>query len=206
VEEGQHSDLLEKGWEFLVTGQDDEGDFVEYCAEVFEVDPQDARLAWRHLRSERLTQQATFSDSPSNLTEAFWALQRIGILAVQDFSCCNSCGHAELYRDYKDSAGWLGPDEWMGYLFFHQQDTEHLVVNGTTWLSFGVFDPVRMTEEEWSSLTEEHREIRYNEWGRELASTAVTELPKHGIGVEWNGDLNQRIRLHNAEFYLPVAG
>ena len=52
------------------------------------------------------------------LDEAFAALNRQGIVARQDFSCCNNCGFTEIW-DEVEEAEKQQPIE--GYVFYHLQ-------------------------------------------------------------------------------------
>jgi O-glycosyl hydrolase len=66
----------------------------------------------------------TSEDLPDNF-------ETIGILFKENFSCCNSCGHADI-RDLK-------ADNYFGYVFFHVQDVERAAQTGVLNLSYGSF-------------------------------------------------------------------
>ena len=53
------------------------------------------------------------------LDEAFSALERDGILARQDYLCCQTCGHSGMQRE-ADEAAKEGKS-FAGYVFFHNK-------------------------------------------------------------------------------------
>src|SRR5208337_4485547 len=55
------------------------------------------------------------------LDEAFAALNNQGIVARQNFSCCNNCGFTEIWDEIEDEEK-RRPVE--GYVFYHLQCTE----------------------------------------------------------------------------------
>ncbi|MBO4207877.1 DUF6891 domain-containing protein [Micromonospora echinofusca] len=99
------------------------------------------------------------------LDAAFAELNRVGIVARQDFTCCRNCGEAEIGAELADT------DE--GYVFFHAQDTERAAEGGALWLRYGATSgpatPV----------------------GQRVAET----LTRHGLPVDWNGDPGRAIRV-----------
>ncbi|MEH1014440.1 hypothetical protein V6U90_15165 [Micromonospora sp. CPCC 206060] len=99
------------------------------------------------------------------LDAAFAELNRAGIVARQDFTCCGSCGEAEIGAELSDA------DE--GYVFFHAQDTERAAEGGALWLRYGT------TEGPATPV------------GQRVADT----LTRHGLPVDWNGDPGRAIRV-----------
>ncbi|MBB2941460.1 hypothetical protein FB565_001164 [Actinoplanes lutulentus] len=109
------------------------GDCVDHLAG--EGDPetiraQAARLAGVHLAAHRETQTAWPARTDSDrLTDAFRALDLAGIVAREDFACCQNCGVAEIG----------GEGAGRGYAFYHQQDAENAVDSGDLRIAFGLF-------------------------------------------------------------------
>ena len=100
------------------------------------------------------------------LDASFAELQASGIVCRQNWTCCQSCGLAEI-------GGELAPES-RGYVFFHQQDTEAAVDDGRLYLAYGACSDVK--EEQLAVAHEIARTIREN-----------------GLAVEWEGDLEKRI-------------
>ena len=193
-------------WMQLVRGNGclNDHDFEIACAVEDEGDgtlsDEQCRAIAQYLIDARRAQQAGFGDVPATrLDRAFEALRRAHVVAEQDFACCNNCGHAEIKGGQGD----------LGYVFFHQQDTERLVESGSTYLSYGIFWPAHISEEAYKALDDSRREELYDATTATLMRTVVIPiLQEHGIGVSWEGDVDTRILLTGVEWYvqLPPAG
>jgi hypothetical protein len=99
------------------------------------------------------------------LDAAFRSLNRKGIIARQNFSCCSTCGHYEMGLELK------GPRRrrMTGYAFYHIQDTESAVEGGGVYIKFGATSSDRV--------------------GNEAVGLKVTDsLTAAGLMHEWNGD------------------
>lgn len=108
------------------------------------------------------------------LEQAFAALESQGVVCRQNFTCCGTCGAAEIGGEM-DAAREGGADV-RGYAFFHMQDTERAIEGGGLWLNYGAVE-----EGEAAALS----------IGRQIADAIAAT----GLGVEWNGDWNQRIHV-----------
>lgn len=129
----------------------------------------------------RLAQQAqwTAEQTTTNLDRAFEELEEAGVVARQDFACCMNCGSSEIFDERDDSR------DWHGYVFFHQQDTDRLIEGGQLYLAYGRF----------SSQIDLH----------ELVDKQILPvLTSHDLSPEWDGDLDTRILLSNAQWYCPI--
>jgi hypothetical protein len=115
------------------------------------------------LVAERAAEQAGWPDSGPVL-DALAALK--GIVVRADFTCCGSCGAAEIGAEAGDGD--------RGYVFFHQQDTEAAAAGRGLTLSYGTFDGTDPTVV-----------------GREVVEAVVAA----GAQVEWNGSADERIHL-----------
>ena len=192
-------------WTQLVRGNDDIDDHAYEIACAVEdeegeggaLSEAQCRAIAQYLIDARRAQQAGFGDIPAGkLDRAFEALRRAHVVAEQDFTCCNTCGHAEIEGDQGD----------LGYVFFHQQDTESLAESGSTYLSYGIFWPAHISEEEYKALSSSQREELYDATTIKLMKTVVIPiLQEHGIGVSWEGNVETRILLTDVEWYVPLV-
>jgi hypothetical protein len=108
------------------------------------------------------------------LDAAFESLDAAGILAGQDFSCCQTCGHAEM-RELVQEAEETGRPV-RGYAFYHAQDTESAVEGGSLFIAWGA---VAAGAEAVAGI------------GREVAQALRAE----GLTVHWEGDPKRRIEV-----------
>jgi hypothetical protein len=127
----------------------------------------DELLAW-HYSEQLLWQDVTDCD---RLDEAFAELDRMGIVARHDFSCCQTCGHIEI-GDEIDST--CSQHNVSGYVFYHQQDTDTVVQHGYLYLAYGA-----VSGKESESLM--------------IAHQVCDVLQKHGLETDWNGSIHTRI-------------
>jgi hypothetical protein len=108
------------------------------------------------------------------LDDAFAALERTGVVARASFTCCTTCGFAEIGDE-------VPADQHRdGFVFFHSQDAEGLDEPGTPLaLAFGGFstgDAAARTEAD-----------------RVVGERVRAALLEHGLPVEWDGDPAGRI-------------
>lgn len=97
---------------------------------------------------------------------AFAALSDRGVLAEQDYWCCQTCGHAAAADEVSERG-------LRGYVFYHQQDTESAVDGGGLFLAFGTGKP------------DAEADVA-------IASEAVAALREQGLTVSWDGTVRQR--------------
>lgn len=111
----------------------------------------------------RVAEQAGWPErtDPDLVDEAFARLEEQGIIARADFTCCGSCGHAEI-------GGELEPES-LGYVFFHRQSTDAVVAQGRLWLQYGARGPQRDQD-------------------AVIGQRIVNALTAVGLPVEGNGD------------------
>jgi hypothetical protein len=110
------------------------------------------------------------------LDRAFLELNQMGILAKQNFSCCNSCGHKRIERALKNSAK-KRRDIW-GYAFFHAQDTDEAVATGELNITFGAVD----------KTSEQALDIAI-----EVGQKIEEALKRNGLNTSWDGSYLQRV-------------
>lgn len=109
----------------------------------------------------------------TQLTRAFQALRRKQIIALQNFSCCQSCALSELERDLEE-----GKRQGIGYVFFHQQEGERKAEGYDFHLYYG-------------KTPGAHCEAK------DIANTVVETLREFGVLTEWNGSESEAIKVIN---------
>jgi len=123
----------------------------------------------------RLAEQQGWAErtDADKVAAAFAELDAAGVIARMNFTCCQTCGVAEI----DDERPADRPTS--GYVFFHQQDSERLVDDqALLYLAYGTLDPVP------GQVAEQDAEV-----GRQIE----TALRTQGVPVEWNGSSQQRI-------------
>jgi hypothetical protein len=105
------------------------------------------------------------------LDAAFAELERMGILARQNYeqTLTSGCAAIEAEAERQQASQPV-----IGYVFFHEQDTESAVCYDGPALAWGAFDD---DDEAW----------------RRVARTILEVLKRHGISAEWRGEFNSRI-------------
>ena len=144
---------------------------------------------------QREAVQTTWSDPGDwgRLATAFADLERSGWVARMDFTCCQTCGHAEI------------GDERSGgehsYVFFHQQDTERIIdPQPRLGFSYSYFEAHPGLDRELADAAEdsEDAELRGRAWEQHarietaVGATLVECLRRHGLVVEWDGSHETR--------------
>ncbi|MCX5208051.1 hypothetical protein OG689_01750 [Kitasatospora sp. NBC_00240] len=116
---------------------------------------------------------------PERLTRAFTALQASGLTAREHFTCCRSCGQAEI-------GGEGGPDA-RGFVYFHTQCTDSAAAGHGLTLLYGGFDG---TTETTASI------------GREV----VAALAAVGLRTDWDGDPGSAITVTPLDWRRRLVG
>ena len=112
------------------------------------------------------------------LDEAFAELDRHGIVARQNFTCCQTCGHTEISYEIIEAEQHRPV---RGYVFFHWQDTESAVRSGYLYLAYG-----SVSGKESESLV--------------IAQEVVAALRRAGLDVDWDGSVRTRICIRDIEW------
>jgi hypothetical protein len=99
------------------------------------------------------------------LDDAFAALNRQGIVARQNFSCCNNCGFTEIWDEVEEEEKHQ-PVE--GYVFYHLQATQTAIESGRLLMAYGCV---------------EDDEVAFVR----VASAIVAELRRVGLNASWGG-------------------
>lgn len=127
-------------------------------------------LAWqligpafeRHLAAQAGWPERTDSD---RVTAAFRALDAAGIVAREEFACCQNCGVAEIPAEAETGRG---------FAFYHAQDAERAARGGRLHIAFG----------SWPGSPSTAAGI-----GAEVAAALRAE----GLDVPWDGSPDERI-------------
>jgi hypothetical protein len=108
------------------------------------------------------------------LDQAFAALNRQGIVARQDFSCCNNCGFTEIWDEVEETEKQQ-PVE--GYVFYHLQCTEEAIKTGQLLMCYGcVEDDPEALQRVGLKIVSELRRVGLNaSWGGTIAHPIVVE-------------------------------
>ncbi|EME20432.1 DUF6891 domain-containing protein [Rhodococcus triatomae] len=199
LDEDGRTELTQQIWEYLVTGRDDVDDFVDIHGEDHELTEEQLAAAFDALRTARLRQQKEIGAYTSRTIAAFEELVAHGVVARANFSCCGTCASGEIWEERDDSRHWLG------YTYFHQQDTDRLVESGETYIGYGAFPPEDFDEDAYDALSETAKEDLYRtDVMRLLDDVVFPVLRRHGIEPEWNRELGTRVLLTNADWYDPI--
>lgn len=158
----------------------DEDAILRNAADIFEedMDPALVRREAPGLLRQALAGQASAERSwPSQtdcdrLDAAFAALEADGVISRQNFSCCGTCGSAEIWEEIAEAqkSGLAA----RGYTFFHVQDTERAADGGGLYLNYGACE-----EGEEAAVKVGH--------------DIVAELNAHGLQTHWDGSYSKRI-------------
>ncbi|MBN2131292.1 MAG: hypothetical protein JW741_17460 [Sedimentisphaerales bacterium] len=94
-----------------------------------------------------------------------------GIVAWQNFTCCQTDGHSEIWGEIRQVQAQRPV---MGYAFYHEQDTENAARYGELFLAYGAVE-----ESETAQVA--------------VAQRIVDTLRDAGFAVEWNGSVKERV-------------
>lgn len=119
-------------------------------------------LVAAHLADQSEWEPSTDCD---RLNEAFSALNQQGIVARQNFACCNNCGFSEIW-DEVDEAEKQHPVD--GYVFYHLQCTDQAIQSGRLLMAYGCVE-------------DDHEAFL------RVANKIVAELCRVGLNASWGG-------------------
>ncbi len=105
------------------------------------------------------------------LDRAFEVLNGKCIVARQNFACCLTCGHREIWDEIEEVEKSHPVD---GYVFYHLQCTEDAMKSGTLYMAYG-------------SIEEDEECLQ------RVGHMVVQELCKAGLNASWNGNFNSPI-------------
>ncbi|WP_435280294.1 DUF6891 domain-containing protein [Streptomyces koelreuteriae] len=147
------------------------------------VSPAQAREIVERLWLERVDEQETWSEptDPDRLERAFAALDRAGIVAREDFTCCRGCGMAEIGAEADGTPGVRG------FVFFHHQCTRGAAQGHGLSLYYGGFDGSEETT-------------------KAVGHEVVAALAAAGLSTEWDGDPGKAIDVGPLEWRKRLVG
>ncbi|TWF90950.1 DUF6891 domain-containing protein [Kitasatospora viridis] len=130
---------------------------------------------------ERVAAQSEWQGGtdPERLTRAFTALQDSGITAREHFTCCHSCGQAEI--------GGAGEPDARGFVYFHTQSTDHAAAGHGLTLHYGGFDGTEATT-------------------AAIGHEVVAALATAGLPADWDGDPGRSITVTPLDWRRRLVG
>ncbi|MFD6949312.1 hypothetical protein A6A08_12830 [Nocardiopsis sp. TSRI0078] len=108
------------------------------------------------------------------LTRAFRALDESGVIAREDFTCCDGCARGALNGELAARNSDPGGQAARGYAFYHAQDSAHAAAGSPLTIRFEATHPLRR-----AAVGEETAEA----------------LRAHGLTVDWDGDPDRGLRV-----------
>ena len=144
-------------------------ELVDYFADEYEeteIQPVLERILAEEFARHQ-SEQALW-DGPTDcdrLDRAFAALEREQIVARQNFTCCGTCGVAEIVDEAPEM-------EAIGYVFYHMQDTESAANGSGLYFNYGA-------ENEEASIA--------------IGWRLMNALQNAGLKPEWTGEITQRV-------------
>ncbi|WP_229070943.1 hypothetical protein [Actinoplanes sp. DH11] len=205
IAEPARAELESEIWDWVVLGDDDAAEFVEYLDDDEErhgLTDEELAAAYEKALDARRAQQRGFGTVRSNLTAAFDELNAAGVLARENFSCCGTCASAEIHDERDDSR------HWRGYVWYHRQDTESLISSegGSVYLGYGVYPPAGFDEDAYAALPEAEQQASYQkDLELLLDETVFPALRRHGMNIQWNRRQTTRILVTGARWYAPLT-
>ncbi|TXS48269.1 DUF6891 domain-containing protein [Streptomyces sp. t39] len=130
---------------------------------------------------ERVAEQADWrgETDPERLTRAFTALEAAGITAREHFTCCRTCGDAEIGEETAPGT--------RGFVYFHSQCTESAAAGHGLTLLYGAFD-----DAEGATAAVGHE--------------VVAALGAVGLRTDWDGDPRRVITVTPLEWRRRLVG
>ncbi|MFI6156563.1 DUF6891 domain-containing protein [Kitasatospora sp. NPDC051170] len=189
LEAGEREELERHVREVLAAGYVSREQLAETAEEYLvtedrrPVSPDQAQALTDRLWLERVAEQASWrgETDPERLTRAFDALQEAGITARENFTCCRSCGQAEIGAEAEDEGGTRG------FVYFHSQCTDSAAAGHGLMLLYGGFDG---SSETTASV------------GREV----VAAIEAVGLRTDWDGDPGKAVTVAPLDWRRRLVG
>ncbi|MFF7048939.1 DUF6891 domain-containing protein [Streptomyces griseorubiginosus] len=130
---------------------------------------------------ERLGEMETWptTTDPDRLTRAFDALNTRGVTARENFTCCRTCGTAEIGAERAEGD--------RGFVYFHTQCTESAAEGRGLMLLYGGFDGSAETT-------------------RAVGHEVVAALEAAGLSAVWDGDPDRAIEISPLDWRKRLVG
>lgn len=179
VREGFDSrvEMIEQGWHYAYENLEIELPRRDVSRIV------DEELLAHYGRQEMWTELTDYD----KLDAAFASMEARGLVARQNFTCCNTCGRAEIWDEIASAEE---SREVIGYAFYHMQDTEGVEEGGTIYIKYG---PTTGTTAE------------------EVGNHICDAFEESGLIVGWSGSADDAIEVDVADWRkrraneLPLA-
>ncbi|MCI9889610.1 hypothetical protein JT358_14260 [Micrococcales bacterium 31B] len=200
----------------VAIGYEDREDLAYRLCDEYEVTCDDqviGRIVDR-VWKERLDEQKTWVDGDSDyqrVARAFATLNSQGIVARENFSCCNTCGTSEIDAERSRQAGradGYGYRESQ-YVFFHQQDAQRLVDEpAQLFLTYSAWRLTRDADPELlaaaaagdAAARKQLRRVTDGQVGERVAEALRAE----GLTVRWDGNPNARLAVDIRTWRKPL--
>ncbi|MFT3699736.1 MAG: hypothetical protein QM831_41700 [Kofleriaceae bacterium] len=168
----------------LAIGTDAPDDVIDRVAEQFDVDPEELDLSDALDDRERdMVTWPAITDC-DRLDRAFATLDHSCIVARQHYACCRTCGTDEIHQDVARLRYHRRRVD--GYAFYHQQDTDHAIVDGVLHVRF--------------DGSPEHP-------AGEIGERVVAALRAEGLDATWDRDPEHTIQVAMRwQRRRPIAG
>jgi hypothetical protein len=170
-------------------------EILEGVSEVFFEDPDEyteeianeTKMIARKAVDQLMKSQQSWPTPTDNdlLEQAFEDLEKQGIVARENWTCCQTCGHAEIGEEMEEAQEDDEDRPVIGYTFYHQQDTDSAVEGAGVMLAYG-------------SVSEENT--------LDVPKKIVETLSRHGLKVKWDGTLKERILIEQFEWRRRWTG
>lgn len=168
-------DLIDRASDYLADLEDDEADGAEIAPKILVEREVDTAIQTQ-IEAQKAWPTVTDCD---RLDAAFAELERGGIVARQNFTCCQNCGFAEIGAEIDDVKA-AGHDV-SGFVFFHQQDSEAAAGGYGIHLSYATLQEGKAPAVE-AAATAMVREV-------------IGTLERHGLKPDWDGTLAKRVHV-----------
>lgn len=187
IEEDEREQLEKRVREVLVGGYASRAELSELAEDYLVTEDrrplsrEQAEALADRMWLERVAEQAEWQGEtdPERLTRAFTALEHAGITSRENFTCCRSCGNAEI--------GAEGAPDARGFVYFHTQCTDSAAAGHGLMLLYGGFDG---SEETTAAV------------GREV----VAALEAVGLPTVWDGTPGQAIHVTPLDWRRRLVG
>lgn len=196
----ERAELIDQVWAMLVTGNGEVEEFLDIYAEDYDLTEEQLTAAFVALKDARLRQQQSeIGTYHCRTAAAFDELNANGVIARANFSCCGTCASAEIGGECDDSRHWIG------YVYFHSQDTDSLIEDGSTYIGYGAFEPENFDLDAYNRLSDETKaDMYFGDVVRMLDDIVFPIVRRHGIEPKWDRNLGTRVLLTNADWYAPL--
>lgn len=148
----------------------------------------------------------------ARLERAFNNLAGQDVLCRMDFTCCGTCGTAEIDEErtarVEVAQGEYGFEEW-AYTFFHRQDSERLIgPDAVLFLAYGAFRPAPGLDPSVVAKAragdEDARKEVVTSTDTQVGELVRDALAAEGLAVTWSGSSAQRISVRVPDWRKPV--